>query len=87
MVLIMTVNPGFGGQKLIPYTLEKVADLKVLRERKGLEFLIQVDGGIDTTNVQSIVEAGADVIVAGTCVFKSEDMDQTVKLLKGREVI
>lgn len=84
MVLIMTVNPGFGGQKLIPYTLDKIADLRALRENKGLNFLIQVDGGIDTQNVQKVIEAGADVIVAGTCIFKSDDMARTVELLKGR---
>ncbi|WP_026487211.1 ribulose-phosphate 3-epimerase [Caldanaerobius polysaccharolyticus] len=83
MVLIMTVNPGFGGQKLIPYTLEKVRDLKVLKEKRGLEFLIQVDGGIDIQNVRKVIDAGADVIVAGTCVFKSENVEKTVYMLKG----
>ncbi|SHF20585.1 ribulose-phosphate 3-epimerase [Caldanaerobius fijiensis DSM 17918] len=87
MVLVMTVNPGFGGQKLIPYTLDKVADLRALRENKGLNFLIQVDGGIDTQNVQKVIEAGADVIVAGTCIFKSDDMARTVELLKGRGAV
>lgn len=83
MVLIMTVNPGFGGQKLIPYTVEKIRDLKALKEKRGLSFLIQVDGGIDIQNVKRVVEAGAEVIVAGTCVFKSENVAKTVYMLKG----
>lgn len=72
MVLIMTVNPGFGGQKLIPYTLDKVRELKKLLKEKGLKVDIEVDGGITLENVEKILEAGANVIVAGSAVFKGE---------------
>lgn len=72
MVLIMTVNPGFGGQKLIPYTLDKVRELKKLLREKGLKVDIQVDGGVTLENVEQILEAGANVIVAGSAVFKGE---------------
>lgn len=72
MVLIMTVNPGFGGQKLIPYTLDKVRELKKLLNTKGLKVDIEVDGGITLENVEQILEAGANVIVAGSAVFKGE---------------
>ncbi len=70
MVLVMTVEPGFGGQKLIPSTLNKVRELVLLREELGLEYLIQVDGGIDPTTAPLAVAAGADVLVAGTSVFR-----------------
>ncbi len=72
MVLIMTVNPGFGGQKLIPYTLDKVRELKKFLREKGLKVDIQVDGGVTLENVEQILEAGANVIVAGSAVFKGE---------------
>ena len=72
MVLIMTVNPGFGGQKLIPYTLDKVRELKKLLKEKGLKVDIQVDGGITLENVEQILDAGANVIVAGSAVFNGE---------------
>ncbi|SFG72182.1 ribulose-phosphate 3-epimerase [Lachnospiraceae bacterium C7] len=69
MVLIMTVNPGFGGQRLIPYTLEKVAQIKSLIEKKGYKIDIEVDGGINLSNVNKAVEAGANIVVAGSAVF------------------
>lgn len=72
MVLIMTVNPGFGGQKLIPYTLKKVSDLSKLCEGKGLKLDIEVDGGINTDTIDAALEAGANVIVAGSAVFKGD---------------
>ena len=72
MVLIMTVNPGFGGQKLIPYTLKKVSDLSKLCEEKGLKLDIEVDGGINTDTIDAALEAGANVIVAGSAVFKGD---------------
>lgn len=72
MVLIMTVNPGFGGQKLIPYTLDKVRELKKLLRAKGLKVDIQVDGGVTLENVEQILDAGANVIVAGSAVFNGE---------------
>lgn len=72
MVLIMTVNPGFGGQKLIPYTLDKVRELKKLLRAKGLKVDIQVDGGVTLENVEQILDAGANIIVAGSAVFNGE---------------
>ncbi len=72
MVLIMTVNPGFGGQRLIPYTLDKVRELrKILKERK-LSVNIQVDGGVTLNNAHLFLEAGADVLVAGSAVFSGD---------------
>ncbi len=72
MVLIMTVNPGYGGQKLIPYTIDKVRDMKQLILRKGLKTDIEVDGGIDTGNVRELLRAGANIIVAGSAVFRGD---------------
>lgn len=69
MVLIMTVNPGFGGQKLIPYTIDKVRDLKQLIDKKGLKTDIEVDGGVNLNNVGTLMDAGANIIVAGSAVF------------------
>lgn len=70
MVLIMSVNPGFGGQKFIPYTLDKIRELRTVCQEKGLSTRIQVDGGITPDNVRDVLRAGADVIVAGSAVFK-----------------
>lgn len=72
MVLLMTVNPGFGGQSFIPYTLRKVSDLREMIERKGLSTDIEVDGGVTLHNVDSLMEAGANVFVAGSSVFKGD---------------
>lgn len=72
MVLLMSVNPGFGGQKMIPYVLKKVRDLRRTAERKGLETDIEVDGGIRLDNVFEALDAGANVIVAGSAVFKGD---------------
>lgn len=72
MVLIMTVNPGFGGQKLIPYAVDKVRELKKLLKEKGLKVDIEVDGGVTLENVELLLDAGANVIVAGSAVFNGE---------------
>ncbi len=72
-VLLMSVNPGFGGQKFIPYTLEKVRALREWRERRSLEFLIEIDGGVSMDNVSKVAEAGVDWIVAGSSVFGNAD--------------
>ena len=77
MVLIMTVNPGFGGQKLIPYTLDKVKELKALLNKEKLKVDIEVDGGINLANVEAAMDAGANIIVAGSAVFKG-DIEQNV---------
>jgi ribulose-phosphate 3-epimerase len=69
MVLVMTVNPGFGGQKLIPYTLQKVSDLKQIIDKEGLDIDIEVDGGITLDNIEEVMKHGANVIVAGSAVF------------------
>ena len=78
MVLVMTVNPGFGGQKLIPYTVDKVRDLRELVKKSGNKIDIEVDGGINLSNVQEVVDAGANIIVAGSAVFNG-DIESNVK--------
>lgn len=82
MVLIMTVNPGFGGQKLIPYTVDKVRELKELLDEKGLKTDIEVDGGINLSNVREVMEAGANIIVAGSAVFSGNVTENTENFLK-----
>ena len=69
MVLVMTVNPGFGGQKLIPYTLDKIRDLRNMLDRRKLKTDIEADGGVNLQNLGNVVDAGANVIVAGSAVF------------------
>lgn len=81
LVLAMTVRPGFGGQKLIPETLEKVRFLTEIRKEKGLCYQIEVDGGVHLGNLQSVISAGVDIIVAGTAVF-SGDITENVKKVK-----
>ncbi|MDQ1419559.1 MAG: ribulose-phosphate 3-epimerase [Acidimicrobiaceae bacterium] len=73
LALVMTINPGFGGQKLIPRTLSKVAHVRAEVERQGLTVDIEVDGGVDASNARACVEAGANVLVAGTAVFGHAD--------------
>jgi len=81
-VLIMTVNPGFGGQTFIPYTLRKVRQLAQARHERGLDFRIEVDGGLTPDNVAEAVRAGADWIVAGSSVFHSSHPAQTVEQMR-----
>lgn len=83
VVLIMSVNPGFGGQSFIEHTYEKVKALKALIKRKNSSALIEIDGGVTTANSQKLVDAGADILVAGSFVFKSTDPIKTIKELKG----
>ena len=83
LVLVMTVNPGFGGQQLIPRTLRKVEALARMREQRKLGFLIEVDGGINRDTARTAIEAGADVIVAGQAVFTAADPAREVALLRG----
>ena len=78
MVLIMTVNPGFGGQKLIPYTVQKVAQLKKMIKQAGCKVDIEVDGGVNLENVETLMDAGANIIVAGSAVFNGE-IEENVK--------
>ena len=77
MVLIMSVNPGYGGQKLIPYCLDKVRALSEIRKANGYTFDIQVDGGINLENASQAIEAGANVLVAGSCVFGGDIQERT----------
>ena len=81
MVLIMTVNPGFGGQKFIPYTTEKVRALKKMIDAAGLKTDIEVDGGINHENVAEIMDAGANIIVAGSAVFKGDVTENVERFL------
>lgn len=84
MVLIMSVNPGFGGQSFIPYSLDKIKEVKQMAiEANNKDILIQVDGGIDRNNVKDVVEAGANVIVAGSAVFKGGSIEENIKALRG----
>jgi len=82
-VLIMSVNPGFGGQKFIPRTLEKVKKLKILMEETGrTDILIEIDGGINGNNIAEVSSAGVNIFVAGSSIFKAEDPAEMVKKLK-----
>lgn len=80
-VLLMSVNPGFGGQKFIPYTLEKICSLKRRIQDKGLQVDIQVDGGVTPENVDQLIQAGANVFVAGSAVFRGDARANTCQFL------
>lgn len=82
MVLLMSVNPGFGGQSFIPCVLDKIKELKALIDNQGLNIDIEVDGGISPKNVAEVVQAGANVIVAGSAIFGSDDIQETVNLFR-----
>ena len=82
LVLLMSVNPGFGGQSFISNTLDKVRRLSALKTTRGLNFEIQVDGGVNRENIHALVEAGATVLVAGSAVFKSGDIRTSIATLR-----
>ena len=82
MVLIMSVNPGIGGQKYIPYATEKIKSLKKMIADKGLATLIEVDGGVNVSNVIEIMEAGVDIAVMGSAVFGGEIEENIAKVQK-----
>ncbi|MBR1990462.1 MAG: ribulose-phosphate 3-epimerase [Firmicutes bacterium] len=82
LVLVMSVNPGFGGQKFIPGALEKVRQLAEIKKAEGLDFIIEIDGGITLNNIQEVLEAGVEMAVAGSAVFGAEDVVQRVKDFK-----
>ncbi|MCI8609222.1 MAG: ribulose-phosphate 3-epimerase [Firmicutes bacterium] len=82
MVLIMSVNPGFGGQKFIPGALDKVRQLAALRQERNLDFLIEIDGGVTLDNAKVVMEAGVDIAVAGSAVFGAPDVIERVKAFK-----
>jgi ribulose-phosphate 3-epimerase len=81
LVNLMSVNPGFGGQKFIPYTLNKIRELRNLIDDRGLDVKIEIDGGVTVENAASILEAGADVLVVGNTVFRSKDPKETIRKL------
>ncbi|AWK51324.1 ribulose-phosphate 3-epimerase [Clostridium beijerinckii] len=83
MVLIMSVNPGYGGQKFIPYCLDKIREIKEISNKVNPSLLIEVDGGVDKTNVKEVIEAGANVIVAGSAVFNGGEISDNIKALRG----
>ena len=82
MCLIMTVEPGEGGQKLLTHTIDKIKDLKNYIENNNLDTFIEVDGGIDLENIKTIKDAGADIIVSGSCIINSNDMKDTISKMK-----
>ena len=86
LVLIMSVNPGFGGQKFIPEVLDKIKELKRIQARKNLTFDIEIDGGINFDNCKIAIDAGANILVSGTTIFKSNDGDikKNINLLKSK---
>ena len=84
LVLIMSVNPGFGGQKFMPEVLNKIKELKVIQKQKKIEFDIEIDGGINFENYKSAIEAGANILVSGTTIFKNNEgnIKKNIDLLK-----
>ena len=86
LVLIMSVNPGFGGQKFMPEVLEKVKKLSDIKEKQGLNFDIEIDGGINFDNSKTAIEAGANILVSGTTIFKSNngDIKKNIELLRSK---
>jgi len=82
MVLLMSVNPGFGGQKFIPSVLDKTKELRELAEKKNPSLLIEIDGGVNDKNAPLLKEAGADILVAGSYVFGSDDYSKVINSLR-----
>ena len=86
LVLIMSVNPGFGGQKFMPEVLDKIKELKKIQEQKNIDFDIEIDGGINFENSKTAIAAGANILVSGTTIFKSNngDIKKNIELLKSK---
>jgi ribulose-phosphate 3-epimerase len=82
MVLVMSVNPGFGGQEFIEHSLDKIRELKALIKETGSNALIEVDGGVNMETAPRLIEAGADVLVAGSAVFKATSPEEAIRNLK-----
>lgn len=82
MILIMSVEPGFGGQKFIPASLNKLAETKAMLDKKGLQVDIQVDGGISVHNMEDVIKAGANIIVAGSSVFNGDTKQNTIDMME-----
>lgn len=85
-ILVMSVEPGFGGQALIPHTLDKIKEVKIEAEKQGLDILVEVDGGIGAKNICEVAEKGADIIVAGSAVFGAKDRRAAITALKNLQV-
>ena len=85
-VLVMSVNPGFGGQKFIPESVAKVRRLRQMITERQLDVRIEIDGGIDLNNIETVVEAGAEIIVAGSAIFGTKDAENAVKELRNATV-
>lgn len=83
LVLVMTVEPGFGGQKMMPECLKKVTELKQIREQNGYKYEIEVDGGVGIKNIREVMESGADVVVAGSAVFGVDNITEAAEELLG----
>ena len=81
MILIMSVNPGFGGQKFIPRALDKIRRLDEIRKASGYDFVIEVDGGVNLQNCEELKSVGTDILVAGSAVFKAEDRKEAIAVL------
>ncbi len=85
MVLLMSVNPGFGGQKFIPEVLQKIRQVKQMSEAKGLDIDIEIDGGVNQETARLCMEAGATVLVAGSAIYDQEDYAKAISLIRGKE--
>jgi ribulose-phosphate 3-epimerase len=81
MIVIMSVNPGYGGQKFIPNSLDKIARLKAMLTKAGSKAEIEVDGGVTVDNCKALAEAGADILVAGSAVYKAQDITEAIRKL------
>lgn len=81
-ILVMSVNPGYGGQKMLPFCIDKIRELSALREEHGYSYLIAVDGGVNEQTISSVKTAGVDVVIAGSAFFSSDDKSAFVKTLK-----
>ena len=86
LVLVMSVNPGFGGQKFMPEVLDKIKELKKIKDKGKYHFDIEVDGGINFSNSKMVLEAGADILVSGTTVFKENDGDIKTNIEKLKSI-
>lgn len=82
MVLIMSVNPGFGGQKFIDYSIDKIKEINDYKKKYNKDLIIQVDGGVDTSNIKMLSEAGVTSVVAGSAVFKNNDIENNIRALR-----
>ena len=82
LILIMSVEPGFGGQKFMEDQLYKAVELSALKKEMGYDYVIEIDGGIDLTNIDRVLDAGVEMVVAGSAVFKAEDVTERVKEFK-----